>query len=126
MLGINEVGYNFKQTVSKYRELLEFIEQKQPGAVVFLQANLHVTKKRSDTDEVVNNRAINQLNQEISKLADQKKIFYLDENILFDDAGGNLSTEKSADTAHLYAKYYIEWGNWIIDRTGVLLEGEGR
>lgn len=126
MLGINEVGYNLKQTVSKYRELLEFIEQKQPGALIFLQANLHVTKKRSDTDEVVNNRAINQLNQEISKLADRKKSFYLDENILFDDADGNLSTEKSEDTAHLYAKYYIEWGTWIVDQTGALLEGEGR
>ena len=124
MLGVNEVGYPFSSTVEKYRELLEFIRDKQPDAVTFIQANLHVSKARSDSDKIVNNAAINRLNAELSKLADGKSTLYLDANVLFDDEAGGLSAEKSEDSTHLYAKYYREWGQWILGQTASLL-GEG-
>ena len=121
MLGVNEVGYKFSSTAEKYSELIAFIKDKQPNAVVFIQANLHVSKSRSDSDKVVNNIAINGLNTELSKLADGKSIFYLDANILFDDEAGGLSADKSEDGTHLYAKYYREWGEWIIRQTSSLI-----
>ena len=121
MLGVNEVGYKFSSTAEKYSELVEFIKDKQPNAVIFIQANLHVSKSRSDSDKVVNNIAINGLNTELSKLADGKSIFYLDANILFDDEAGGLSADKSEDGTHLYAKYYREWGEWIIRQTSSLI-----
>ena len=124
MLGVNEVGYKFSSTAEKYSELVEFIKDKQPNAVIFIQANLHVSKSRSDSDKVVNNVTINGINTELSKLADGKSIFYLDANILFDDEAGGLSADKSEDGTHLYAKYYREWGEWIIRQTASLI-GEG-
>lgn len=124
MLGINELGYKFSTTVEKYSGLIEFIKAKQSDAVIFIQANLHVSKSRSDSDKVVNNTAINGLNTELSKLADGKSKFYLDANSLFDDEAGGLSADKSEDSAHLYAKYYTEWGKWIMTQT-VSLIGEG-
>ena len=124
MLGINEVGYKFSSTVEKYSELIEFVKGKQSNAVIFIQANLHVSKSRSDRDKVVNNTAINGLNAELAKLADGKSKFYLDANILFDDKTGALSSDKSEDNTHLYAKYYKEWGEWIIKQTASLI-GEG-
>lgn len=124
MLGVNEVGYKFSTTAEKYSELIGFIKDKQPDAVIFIQANLHVSKSRSDSDKVVNNTAINGLNAELSKLADGKSKFYLDANILFDDEAGGLSADKSEDSTHLYAKYYKEWGEWIIRQTTSLI-GEG-
>lgn len=120
MLGVNEVGYKFSSTVSKYSELINFIKSKQPNAIVYIQANLHVTKNRSDNGKTVNNAAINGLNFELSKLANGKDIFYFDANTLFDDASGNLSPDKSEDGVHLYAKYYKEWGEWIVKQTGQL------
>ncbi len=56
--------------------------------------------------------------------ADGKSKFYLDANILFDDEAGGLSADKSEDSTHLYAKYYKEWGEWIIKQTASLI-GEG-
>lgn len=113
MLGMNELGYSFQQIVDEYGRLYDFIREQQPDAILFIQANLHVTAKRSEQDEVFNNAAINRLNTELAKLADDTNSFYLDVNPLFDDAGGNLTAEKSSDDAHLYAKYYLEWGEWI-------------
>lgn len=124
MLGVNEVGYKFSSTTEKYSELIEFIKAKQPNAVIFIQANLHVSKSRSDSDKVVNNTAINGLNARLSKLADGKRIFYLDANILFDDETGGLAADKSEDSTHLYAKYYKEWGEWIVRQTASLIGEE--
>ena len=50
MLGINELGYNLQSTLKKYNELIKLIENNQSDAVIFIQANLHVTKSRSDSD----------------------------------------------------------------------------
>lgn len=98
---------------------------KQSDAVIFIQANLHVTKSRSDSNKVENNNAIiNGLNSELAKLADGKSIFYLDANTIFDDESGSLSSDKSGDGTHLYAKYYSEWSEWIIRQTASLI-GEG-
>ncbi len=117
MLGINELGYNLQSTLKKYNELIKLIENNQSDAVIFIQANLHVTKSRSDSDNIINNSAINAFNKEISKLADNKNKFYLDANILFDDENCNLSDDKTQDNVHLYAKYYAEWGEWIRSET---------
>ena len=121
MLGINEVGYPMQNTVSKYGELIDFIKEKQPNAYIFIQANLHVTKKRSDSDKSINNTVINELNSEIKKMADGKRKFYIDVNAVFDDENGALSADKSEDSAHLYAKYYKDWGKWIIEQTSSLI-----
>lgn len=121
MLGINELGYPFQSIVDNYKEVYDFIRNCQPDAIIFIQANMHVTKERSDSDTYFNNTAINRLNTELSKLADNPNTFYIDVNPLFDDENGNLSTDKSADTAHLYAKYYATWGDWIRMETAKLL-----
>lgn len=124
MLGINELGYNLDNTAVKYEELAAFIREKQPEALLFLQANLHVSKKRSDQDRVINNGMINKINTKIAELADNKEIFYLDANVLFDDGDGNLAADKTEDEAHPYGKYYAGWSDWIMQQTA-LLTGKG-
>lgn len=122
MLGINEIGYPFNNTVSEYNKLLQFIRKQQPDAKIFVEANLHVTKSRSDCDDIINNKAINRLNAALSELADENSMYYIDANTIFDDKDGNLSADKSEDNAHLYAKYYKEWGDWIAQQTALLLK----
>lgn len=117
MLGINEVGYNMNTTEKKFRELVDYILEKQPDAKVIIQANLHVTKSRSDADEVVNNASIDKLNAKLKSMADGKRVFYIDANSIFDDGHGNLAADKTGDNAHLYAKHYKEWGAWIVKET---------
>lgn len=114
MLGINELGYNMDQTIGKYKELVEWLKEKKPDGLLFIQANLHVAAARSDNDKTFNNERINKLNEEISKFIDNKKIFYIDVNKIFDDEKGNLKAEYTSDNTHIYAKYYIDWTNWIL------------
>lgn len=113
MLGINEIGYEKRKTQEKYQELVEFIRNKNPKTIVFIQSNLHVTKNRSKADNIINNAEINKLNSMLCELADGAYVHYADVNTLFDDKEGNLEKDKSGDGVHLYAKYYVELGNWI-------------
>lgn len=113
MLGINEIGYNRENTVKKYGELVDYIHKKEPEALIFIQANLHVAAARSDNDAVVNNSNIDSFNEKISELIDNKRIFYIDVNEIFDDENGNLKAECTSDNTHVYAKYYVDWVEWI-------------
>ncbi len=64
MLGINELGYPMNSTVKKYAGLIETLRQRQPDAVIYIEANLHVTQKRSAQDAIYNNANIDLFNQE--------------------------------------------------------------
>ena len=114
MLGINELGYDFEYTVGKYQEMLDRIREMQPDAIFFLEANLHITKKKSETSDVYSNASIDRFNQAVSEFADGETIFYLDINELFDDGEGNLAEEYTADAAHILAKYYPDWTKWLL------------
>lgn len=117
MLGINELGYDLNQNIEKYSNLIEYIMKKQPDSIIYIEANLHVTNKKSSTDKIFNNKNIDLFNNSIKKLADNKKIFYIDINEKFNDGKGNLAAEYTSDQVHIYAKYYKEWSDWIIKNT---------
>ena len=117
MLGINELGYNFEKTVSKYKELVTQLQQQEPGAVIYVCANLHVTALRDENDKTHNNANIDRINAEIAALEDKKNIFYLDINELFDDANGDLGKEYASDDTHVSGEYYEEWCVWLQQHT---------
>ena len=113
MLGINELGYDFNSTVEKYGQVVDFIREAQPQAVIYIQANLHVTKSRSDSDSIFNNQNIDRFNTAISALANGEDIFYIDVNELFDDDTGSLDQNYTSDNAHVLGKYYKTWAQWL-------------
>lgn len=114
MLGINELGYDFEQTVERFSEAVDTILTAQPKAYIFIQANLHITKEKSEKSEYFTNSNIDRYNEAISKLADNEQIFYLDVNPLYDDEEGCLSKEFTADHAHIKGKHYTEWVDFIL------------
>lgn len=126
MLGINELGYDMDQTVDVYGKLVEDISKSQPDAKIMIQANLHVTQEKSQNHDYITNERIDEFNDKIAGLADGKNIFYLDANPEYDDENGAMSAEVTSDGAHLYAKYYEQWGTWIKAESQRMLEGSGR
>lgn len=114
MLGINELGYpSYNSIISKYSQLLDTIKSICPEAVIYVQANLHVTKSKSDGDSIYNNANIDRLNSAIAGLADNQKIFYIDVNTIFDDANHAFDQKYTADGSHPLGKYYMTWGDWL-------------
>ncbi len=117
MLGINELGYNFDRTVKKYGEAVETLKSLQPQAYIHVQANLHVTREKSDNDTLYNNANIDRLNGMLSALADGERVFYLDVNPAFDDEFGCLQGDLTWDGVHLLGKHYSIWADWLRENT---------
>jgi lysophospholipase L1-like esterase len=116
MLGINELGYDFDQTVAKYQSLVDLVHTSQPDAIIFLEANLHVTKEKSDKEDLFNNEHINRFNKSVRKLADGKTSYYIDINEKFDGEDGALNADLTNDGAHVLGVYYSEWADWLLTK----------
>ncbi len=116
MLGINELGYPHESIEKQYREIVEKIREKQPDAILFLEASLHVSKAKSDSDSLYNNANIDWLNGVVESLCDQKQTYYIDVNEIFDDGAGNLDAQYTSDDAHPLGKYYAQWAEWILTK----------
>lgn len=113
MLGINELGYPSSTVIRQYSAIVDRIQALQPNARLVLEANLHVTKKKSDSDPTYGNGKLNALNNAIYQIAVDKGCGYVDVNGLFDDGQGNLDSKYSVDNAHIMGKYYTVWAQWL-------------
>lgn len=116
MLGMNELGYrNTEYFYEKYKEVVEQIREWQPQAVIFIMANLHVSREKNNPDTEFNNININAKNSAIANLADGINVFYIDSNPLFVDEGGFLKAELTFDGVHLYANSYSVWRDFLME-----------
>jgi hypothetical protein len=113
MLGMNELGYRFETTKARFEQTVEKIHDAQPEAILYLCANMHVTKEQSEKDEIYNNTNVNLINEVIAALAHGERLIYLDVNELFDDEEGNLNEEFTSDAFHVLGKYYEDWVDWL-------------
>ena len=114
MIGLNDCGYgnidNFSERLSA---MLDMIKEKQPDAIIFLMANLHMSQSKSDGDAVYNNVDLNAHNVAVAAFADGDKIFYLDFNPEFTDENGYLCSEETFDGVHLYADGYVRCAEFL-------------
>lgn len=113
MLGINDLGTEPDITAAKYDEMVGAILEIQPETCIILQANLHVTDKRSGWDKIFSNERIDELNGLIRDIADRRHMRFLDPNEFFDDENHGLNPEMTFDDVHLFGDCYPAWADWI-------------
>lgn len=117
MLGINEIGYDLDRVINFYGKALDTIQTCQPGATIYIQANLMIQKSRSDRDNVYNNNNMRYLNEHMAAFADGVKRIYVDVNPLFGDGAGNLDPQYAHDDFHLIGSWYAVWADWLYENT---------
>ena len=116
MLGMNELGYgNTKMYLDKYRDVVEQIREWQPDAVIYIMANLHVSREKNNLASEFNNININDKNAAAASLANGTDIFYLDANPIFTDSEGFLDSELTFDGVHMYAQHYDKWRDFLME-----------
>lgn len=116
MLGINELGRGTADTFyEQYKAVVDEIRALQPDAVLFVESIMHVTDKKDSEGTYINNTEIDARNEKIKTLADNKSIFWLDENETFDLEGtSKLNPEFTSDGVHLKAKYISVWRDFLL------------
>lgn len=115
MLGINEVGNDHEYVLTSYRAIIEKLKVHQPDAIIYVQANLHVTSYAENG--VITNAAIDDINNGIASLADNKRVFYIDINELYNDEYGYFNQSYTNDGIHPMGMYYTQWCEWLCTKT---------
>lgn len=115
MLGINEVGNDSEVTLTSYRAIVEKIKVHQPDALIYIQANLHVSE--SAESGTINNNALDYLNSRLASLADNKRVYYIDINEVYDDENGCFMESYTSDGVHPLGMYYRKWCEWLCTKT---------
>lgn len=115
-LGINELGRGTADSFcAQYQTVLERIQTLQPQAVIYLQSIMHVSQKRDEKGDYINNAEVDARNAKLCTLADNIHIFWLDENEVFDEAGtGRLNEDYTSDGVHLKAKCIPLWQEFLL------------
>lgn len=108
MFGVNELGWPYESTFTdKYLKLVESIHSAQPNAKIYIQSIIPVTKAKSDSDSIYNNKRIKSFNAALKKMCKANKIGYID---LTKFAGNDvLPANAATDGVHLTKEYCIKW-----------------
>ncbi len=86
MLGMNELGYgDTPMYLRQYLKVIRQIKEWQPGVIIYVMANLHVSQEKNNMETEFNNININDKNVASARLANGSDVFYLDCNPLFTD-----------------------------------------
>mgnify|MGYP001599580035 CR=1 FL=1 len=110
MVGANDLTKHIKKTttINNYEMIIKILKDKIPNTQIYIQSVLPINSKLMK----IRNEDIIILNQEIKKLADKYKIYYVDiYSYLIED--NQLPTRYSVDGIHLNNKAYEVWVNII-------------
>ncbi len=121
MIGTNNTGHRREpaaQTAAGVQAILQKIATITPDAQVLL-LGIFPRGEKADDPMRVQNAEINKL---IEKMADNKKVHYLDISAKFLGTGGVISREIMPDVLHLSQKGYQIWADAIKEKVAALMK----
>ncbi|MGI5896789.1 MAG: GDSL-type esterase/lipase family protein [Oscillospiraceae bacterium] len=103
MLGSNGIAWvSPADLAQKFEAFLDLVLQQHPDAVVYIESVLPVTAAKQAKDARYSNAAIQEYNQRLLQLAEQKQVYFLDTHAAFAVEDGTLNVEYAeADGMHL-------------------------
>ncbi len=114
MLGINEIGTGTAEKFAKkYKEVVDELQVLQPNATIYIQGIIYVSEKKMNENPVFSNWIVNERNTELRKIADNKNVFYLNINEVYQTEQEHLNPEYTSDGVHIKAVYYNKWVDYL-------------
>lgn len=114
LIGINDLifGKTPEEIIPAYRELVATIRKRTPDSELFLQSVLPVNNSIKKIG--VENETIRQFNAQITQIAKEYAVPYIDLYSELTDADGNLSGQFTEDGIHLNGAGYLMWKKQIL------------
>lgn len=114
MLGVNELGWSYPEVFKvKYKELIEEIRKVKPNCKIYIQSIIPMTKSKSDSDKIFNNKNVAKFNKLIQEVANEENVTYLDVKSALINSQGYLPEDASTDGIHLDPDYCKKWLNYL-------------
>lgn len=117
--GINESAGNIDMFIAGYQDLIDLIREKQPNAVIILQAIMPVTRSYA-TRSIFLPENLEMMNGRIRELAVDEHFRYIDVREWCADEEGFLLEEYTRDGCHPDAGGCRVWAQWLLEKAGEL------
>lgn len=118
MLGINEIGWpNAQAFIGYYRQLIALVRKFNPGAQIYVQLIIPVSKSKSDSDDVYNNERIAMFNNLIVEMCVDEKVFFINTPEAVGDEIGALPEDAGIDGVHMKKSYCEQWRDYLFTHT---------
>lgn len=116
MLGVNELGWPRTETFrDQYGKVIDRVRQDHPDAQVIIQSILPVSAEQDAKGTYVNNRRIQEFNDVLRELAEEKNCPYLDVAEAVTGEDGCLLPELTSDGVHLNTKGCAVWREYLMN-----------
>lgn len=116
LIGINDIGRGLPTEVSasNYRRIVDRIRSVCPKATLYLQSILPMNEKILTAAYLKNKKdKVIALNQEIRKIAAERKLTFIDLHPVFADPQGELQAGMTIDGIHLRPSAYAKWVEFL-------------
>ncbi|MDY6937842.1 MAG: GDSL-type esterase/lipase family protein [Cyanobacteriota bacterium] len=111
MAGINDIkiGLSDEEILANYHQILEYLRQTHPYAETIVQSILPTRRENLPNDR------IRELNRQLAEIAAREGATFVDLQVYFTDASGDLQPNLTTDGLHLSPQGYQVW-QWVIEQ----------
>lgn len=121
MMGANSMLADQESFVKGYARLADTLHEMHPDALIYIQSILPVTNTYATNRPDFSNQKIDQYNDALEEMANQKGFYYLDVAEAFKDDAGALPEEASPkDGMHFSAEWYRLWFDYLRNHAAVV------
>ena len=113
LLGINEIGYDSYYFKELYSQLLDQIVQSQPDADIYIMGLSPVSANKSASSSTFNMDKVNEYNDRLLELAEEKRFYYIDLCEALAGEDGFLPAECTTDGVHFTPDKYTQWLDYL-------------
>lgn len=116
MLGINDLGYSAAAYESALAILIDKILAVQSDAVIYLQTLPpvnDVSVRENGLNSYNNNNNVNQFNEAIARIAEEKQVVLLDMASIYRGSDGQLPAGMTTDGVHFVYNGYAKWADFL-------------
>lgn len=118
MLGANELGWvSDTEFIKQYGKVIDKLKELQPDAKIYVNAIIPVSKAKSNSDKIYNNKNIERFNKLIINMTKEKEVYYVDSKEALADEEGNLPANSTTDGVHFNSIYYEKWFDYLKTHT---------
>lgn len=115
--GINEIGWGSTQGfIDTYQALIELVESKLPGANIYVQSILPMTREASESElysAMGGNAKVAEYNRRLAELCESMGHYFINLDEIFTDENGDLKISDTTDGIHLGVQSCTAWVDYL-------------
>ena len=118
MIGVNDIASATNSAITfaqEYDQALRRIEAIEPGAKIFVQSIIPVTRWKESSSRLFPNSVVLKRNEALKGICDGETRFYVDINEVLTDSEGYLLSNLSGDGLHLNEEGYQIWRTYLVE-----------